>query len=163
MISTYKIVSFKKRARQEISFVPHKWEQNGILFWPKNNLQLLLSDASSEPQLNWLKYSPCYIKKAGIISYDDALKWEELYASCEDTDAEIGLNISHQPSKDSGERGNEYDQLFSQIPKSLELTTQDNSVSAFPTVVAISETSTPSTVVGSYVENEIEYYTNAQQ
>lgn len=72
-MDSYKIVSFKKRSREEIAFIPHKWEINGTLYWPKKNLQTLLADASSDPCTDWLQYTPCTIKKNGILSYEDAI------------------------------------------------------------------------------------------
>lgn len=69
----------------------HKWEKDGILYWPrlmkKIDIDAVRSDANSEPSKNWLKMS-CTLKKANILSFEDGLKYEEIFNDLNTEDEE---------------------------------------------------------------------------
>ena len=89
-IDYFKIVAvLKKRGSSsslDYSYVPHKWEENGILYWPNNNLTSLRNDASTKPQIDWKQYK-CKVKKSQIFGLEEAQLWEEEYVAS-GTDAE---------------------------------------------------------------------------
>lgn len=87
----FKIVAvLKKRAggvsSVSYSFIPHKWESEGNLFWPQSNLSKLRSDPTTEPQSDWKIYK-CKVKKTNIIGLEEAELWEEEFVNS-GTDAE---------------------------------------------------------------------------
>lgn len=86
----FKIVAIlknrKNRSIIEYAFVPHKWESNCTLFWPKRNVSSLRVDASSVPEDDWLKYK-CKVKKS-CTGLEEAELWEEEYVNASNTEAE---------------------------------------------------------------------------
>lgn len=66
---------------QEVEPVPHLWEENGRLFWPrdKKTLRKFQSDGHSVPdKLTWISYN-CIVKCEKIFVYGDASREADYY------------------------------------------------------------------------------------
>nr|CAI5838922.1 unnamed protein product [Callosobruchus analis] len=82
----FKIVAVIKKKRVEYTYVPHKWEDQNILYWPPTNLSALRTNPSTEPCSDWRPY-PCKVKKTHIYGLQEAELWEQQFVD-EGTDAE---------------------------------------------------------------------------
>jgi len=91
MTNYFKIVAIlQKRGHKtkiEYAYVPHQWEDNGILSWPPNNCLSLRNDASSIPMKDWTSYK-CKVKKSCILEREEAELWEDEYINASSTEAE---------------------------------------------------------------------------
>ena len=66
------------------------WEQNGMVYWPPDELQYLRDDPSSIPQPNWTQFR-CKVKMDNINGLDEAQLWEDEFIS------PTTVNVSQKP------------------------------------------------------------------
>lgn len=95
IIMSFKIVQTEEPGRDapSLTIVPCGWENNNILFWPKNkkNVLKLIKDLESKPEKDWTKY-PCYKKRESFLLYKSAES--ELEAMLQNYDSESDYNNS---------------------------------------------------------------------
>lgn len=89
----YSVVETKEKNRLVMVAVPTSWLIEDLLFWPKhvkNKLELdeLLSDPSSIPDLLSWKSQKCSVRAGKIETYSLALTIEKAFLNCQDTDDE---------------------------------------------------------------------------
>lgn len=87
----FTVVLTEERGCSFITCVPHKWEKNNILMWPKKYKKVDLEEkrrnGMSEPDSNWSEMK-CKVKKTGILTFEDAVKYEELFTEFLNTEDE---------------------------------------------------------------------------
>lgn len=66
----FKIVQTIERGRPLLTAVPHEWENNGILFWPKKHEKLRRIE-NSKPETNWNSIN-CILKRSNLPSLAQA-------------------------------------------------------------------------------------------
>ena len=72
---TFKIVQTIEEDSIELSIIPTKWENGGVLNWPVKHsfaMDRLLRDGASEPPLTGCFQMECRVKRVGISSYKEA-------------------------------------------------------------------------------------------
>ncbi|KAF5308690.1 hypothetical protein FQR65_LT18003 [Abscondita terminalis] len=142
----YKIVAVLKRRKtttvMEYSYIPHKWESDGVLKWPKKSILHLQDDLESIPQVDCDTYN-CKVKKDLIFGLPEAQLWEEEYVNASNTEAEESLTIDQKRQQSKRQRqsnetadlqvvGTSYDNLFSEITHRSQLP----STSTVPIIVS---------------------------
>ena len=91
---TFKIVATLEK-KLYFTAVPHQWEKNKILYWPKmshSTREALRSDAASKPEDDWEEYS-CTLKFQNIKTFKEALELEKQFTTCYNTDAEEEITL----------------------------------------------------------------------
>lgn len=84
---TFKIVQTLERGKLVLSAVPEKWEQNGILYWPRRKVEDLLKNPFSCPEASWTSIQ-CVVKRSGISSLESAEREVTQMSSMSDTEEE---------------------------------------------------------------------------
>ena len=91
---SYSVVETKEKQKLVLTAVPSGWViADEYLFWPthiKNKLELdeLLKDPTSIPDLSKWKSQKCAVRANNIETYVLALAVEKAFLSCNDTDDE---------------------------------------------------------------------------
>lgn len=89
----FKVIQVFDKKRTYLEVIPAKWEQNGIVTWPRNALSIRVKDGNSEPDVDFVIQQKCKLKRGGLETYDLADQICELMKQKEDTDNE-DLNVS---------------------------------------------------------------------
>ena len=93
MNTGWSVISILKSwaGKKQLSFsaVPSTWinAAGTFVFWPNNQQETLRQDSSSVPENEWKQYH-CFIKKKNILTYEEALLWEQEFIQASDTEAE---------------------------------------------------------------------------
>lgn len=88
----YSIVSTKENNVINISCVPNLWIQNNKLWWPpigtkEKKINKLRANCCA-PEPHWRKMK-CNIKCTDILTYEDGIAKEKIYAGFTDTESEL--------------------------------------------------------------------------
>lgn len=91
-MSFFKIVATQEKRGIYFTVVPHKWEQDKVLFWPKDlkysERESLRADPDSTPDVETWEQFPCILKYNNILTFREGLDIEKKLTSCVDSDAE---------------------------------------------------------------------------
>lgn len=73
---SYKIVAFIRRrknsAAMAISYIPASWESQGIMYWPRRDVEMLRRNANSLPEDDWMQYK-AIVKKTNVATLEKAM------------------------------------------------------------------------------------------
>ncbi|XP_053601036.1 uncharacterized protein LOC128669862 [Plodia interpunctella] len=67
----FKIVQTLEKGKPVLTAVPHEWEKDGTLFWPKNQADKLIKVEDIYPEDNWIPIV-CELKRDNLKSYGEA-------------------------------------------------------------------------------------------
>lgn len=94
----FKIVQTIEKGENCLTVVPARWEESGVLFWPKKSVVAKLSlDENSVPEANWERID-C-VKKRDFTSRAEAEQEIERMEAISDTEADENSAPPPPPAK----------------------------------------------------------------
>lgn len=88
----FKIIQTIENGNIVLTCVPHQWESNGVLYWPrkqiKSHTSKLQKDENSQPDDTW-KQINCAVKRRDIKTYQDAMNEIDIMSNNSETEPDI--------------------------------------------------------------------------
>lgn len=83
----FKVVQTMERGRLRLTAVPDRWEQNGILFWPKTKQEKLRRQENCDPDSTWTTIN-CIVKRTNLRTFKDAENEIDIMSDRSDTETD---------------------------------------------------------------------------
>ncbi|XP_049693944.2 uncharacterized protein LOC126054091 isoform X3 [Helicoverpa armigera] len=119
----FKIVQTIEKGNIVLTCVPHQWESDGVLYWPRKQTQSqtskLQKDEGSWPDESWEKIN-CAVKRRSIKTYQNAIHEIDIMSNNSDTEPDIEYVSSKKQRNCSDLPQLSYDNMAEEILKNNE-------------------------------------------